>query len=138
MVETFLVCSKCGRSEEYDQAIKAGWLNHQMKDAPEGYLVIRCPKHITSHALRQAGLPQQVSSKRVENNIEGGLYFDDGNTIFAASERLDVDGCADGYSISYHRGEMPAWRIEPYATLRTLIAAMRQIRSDLRKWKLCK
>ena len=135
---TLLVCNRCGRSEEFSQAIANGWLNYQMKNAPESYLVIRCPDHITGHALRLAGLPQQVLSKRVAQNIERGLYFDDGNTIFAASERLEVDGCADGYGISYHYGERPAYHIEPYTTLRTLIQAMRKIEKDLRKWRLCK
>jgi hypothetical protein len=56
---TVAVCGKCGKSSEYGKAQKEGWLIAQRTDKPEGYLIIRCPEHITDHARRQAGLKQQ-------------------------------------------------------------------------------
>jgi hypothetical protein len=58
-MEGLIVCSKCGRTEKYDQAAKDGWLIAQRKDQPEGYLIIRCPEHTTDHARKLAGLRQE-------------------------------------------------------------------------------
>ena len=56
MTETFVVCSKCGKTAEYGQAQRTGWLIEQRINAPQGHLIIRCPDHITEYARRQAGL----------------------------------------------------------------------------------
>ncbi len=62
MDKTLLVCSKCGRTAEVTGPNHpAGWLVHQRKNQPAGYLIIRCPEHVTGHALKVAGLPQDVS-----------------------------------------------------------------------------
>jgi hypothetical protein len=58
-METLIVCGKCGKPEEYSKAQGGGWLIAQRVDKPEGYLIIRCPEHITDHARRQAGIKQQ-------------------------------------------------------------------------------
>jgi len=58
MVETFVVCSKCGKTAEYGQAQYTGWLIQQQINAPQGHLIIRCPDCITTYARRQAGLPR--------------------------------------------------------------------------------
>jgi hypothetical protein len=56
---TIVICSKCGRPEEYAKAVIDGWLIAQRKGEPEGYLIIRCPEHTTDHARRLAGMKQQ-------------------------------------------------------------------------------
>lgn len=58
-MNTRAVCGKCGKSEEYYDALADGWLIAQRIDKPEGYYIIRCPEHITDHARRQAGLRQE-------------------------------------------------------------------------------
>jgi len=52
-MNTYLVCSKCGRREEYHHAKAGGWLiaGHKQK---KGVMVIRCPKCITDYAKRSA------------------------------------------------------------------------------------
>ena len=146
MSKAILVCSKCGRTEEFDAAIAFGWLHAQRKGAPEGYLVIRCSKHITAHALRLAGLPQQVTSKRVTDNLEFGLYADYGDG-YTASVWYDLGGAAQSvdelgdpdlgaYVIQYHKGEFPPFRTLRFHTIEALIQTMRNVQPDLRKWRL--
>ena len=65
---TNVVCGKCGKVEETDKA--AGWLIAQRVDKPEGYLIIRCPEHITDHARRQAGLRQEYYHQHKESQAE--------------------------------------------------------------------
>jgi len=55
---TFVVCSKCGKSAEYANAKATGWLIASREGKP-GYMIIRCPEHVTDHARRQAGMKQQ-------------------------------------------------------------------------------
>lgn len=134
---TNIVCGKCGKTVEYDQA--AGWLIHQRINQPEGHLIIRCPEHITGHALRLAGLPQQTASKRVLDNIDRGFwveygYPDDDYSASTHRER-DPDG-RDEFKISYHKGDMPAFNTENFSTIEALIMAMRKIEPDIRKWRL--
>ena len=65
MTITLLVCSKCGKTIEMSgPGSPPGWLVHQRKDALQGHLIIRCPDHVTGHALKQAGLPQDVERWR--------------------------------------------------------------------------
>lgn len=54
MITTYLVCSKCGRLEEYHKAKSDKWLiaSHKRKS---GLLIIRCPNCITDYAKRNAG-----------------------------------------------------------------------------------
>ena len=51
---TIVVCEKCKRVEEFHAAQSAGWLMAQRLDKPEGYLIIRCPEHVSSYARRKA------------------------------------------------------------------------------------
>ena len=59
MNKTYAVCSKCGKPKEWGEAKKEGWLIMQRESAPQGYLIIRCPEHITDHARKLAGLRQE-------------------------------------------------------------------------------
>ncbi len=91
MPETRIVCSKCGKSEEFGAALASGWLYHQRADAPEGYMVIRCPAHISEHARRLAGLPQKHRVRRVEDNIERGGLEDTIMQLIANRAALDLE-----------------------------------------------
>jgi len=138
MNETLVVCSKCGKTAEYDQARSNSWLIHQRVDAPEGHLVLRCPDHVTQYARRLAGLPQQARTKKVKQNIDAGLWTEYGADDYIASANwqppdYDQD---EYYYISYHHGQMPAFQTATFSTIEQLIAAMREIQPDLRKWKL--
>lgn len=135
MTDTILVCSKCGKTEEFYSAIKAGWLHAQRKNAPPGHLVIRCPDHVTGHALLLAGLPQQTTSKRIEDNIERGLWIEYGDGDYLASV-YEIENDLP-YVLSYHRGEMPAFKVETFRTAEALILAMRQVEPKISRWKLC-
>jgi len=55
MNTTYVVCSKCGKTEEYYKAKAGGWLIAQRINKPAGHLIIRCPEHITNYARRQTG-----------------------------------------------------------------------------------
>ena len=59
MNNTLIVCSKCGKPIEFGKAKLEGWLVAQRIKQPEGYLIIRCPEHITDHARKLAGLRQE-------------------------------------------------------------------------------
>lgn len=146
MTFTGLICSKCGRTEEYDKALKVGWLCHQIKGAPEGHLIIRCPEHVTGHALRLAGLPQQKVSKRISDNLDRGLWCEYGDG-YIASVWYDLGGAAQSideiddpewgaYILQCHKGENPPFRAVRFHNLEGLIGAMRNAEPDLRKWKL--
>ncbi len=130
--ETRIVCSKCGRTAEYGQAIADGWLYAQRIGAPEGHLIIRCPEHVSQHARRLAGLPQQNRSKRVQDNLDRGLWAEYGGEYIAA---VGEDGDGE-YNLSFHRAGMPAHKSQSFASLDALIAAMREVEPDLRKWRL--
>jgi DNA-directed RNA polymerase subunit RPC12/RpoP len=58
---TLYVCGKCGRTAD-DQHVRE-WLIARRVDTAEaqaeGWMVIRCPAHITEYARRIAGLPQR-------------------------------------------------------------------------------
>jgi hypothetical protein len=129
--ETRIVCSKCGRSEEFGAALTSGWLYHQRADAPEGYMVIRCPEHISEHARRLAGLPQQVRTKRVQDNLDRGLWAN-------AGTRVAVVSANDGEYMLSFRAEIALYNTsQSFVTIDELIAAMREVEPDLRRWHLC-
>lgn len=136
MTETILVCQKCRRTQERDTALKAGWLERQQKDAPAGHLVIRCPEHITPYALRIVDLPQQRTSKRVEDNLDRGLWAEYGSG-YSASVYESEDYDEDRYVISYHKDDMPPFNAEAFGTIEALILAMRKVEPKLSKWRLC-
>lgn len=58
---TLYVCGKCGRTAD-DRHVR-DWLVAKRVDTAEarveGWMVIRCPEHITAYARRIAGLPQK-------------------------------------------------------------------------------
>jgi hypothetical protein len=66
----FIVCSKCGRSVKIEKAKSEGWLIAQRIGQPEGYLIVRCPEHITDYARRIAGLPQEYYHQHKEKTKE--------------------------------------------------------------------
>ena len=133
MPETRIVCSKCGKSEEFGAALASGWLYHQRADAPEGYMVIRCPAHISEHARRLAGLPQKHRTRRVQDNLDRGLWAEYGSGEYIASAGENGHG---EYVLAFHRAGMPAHKSQSFASLDALIAAMREVEPDLRKWRL--
>jgi len=56
-VPTVYVCSKCGRTVQYEPNWTRGWLIGTHKNAAKafnGEMVIRCPAHITNYAIRNA------------------------------------------------------------------------------------
>lgn len=98
-------------------------------------MVIRCPEHISEHARRLAGLPQQNRTRRVEDNIERGLWAEYGGGGCIATAGEDGDG---RYVLAYHLTDARRHGVEPqmFASLDELIAAMREVEPDLRKWRL--
>jgi hypothetical protein len=136
MTTTMLVCSKCGLTAEYHAALQAGWLCAELQDAPPGHLIIRCPEHITGHAMRLAGLPQQRTSSRIEDNIGRGLWAEYGDGYVASAyESEDEDGKL-WYVLSYHKGQMPSFDAQAFETIQALTLAMRKIQPDVRRWRL--
>ena len=134
---TLVVCSKCGRYAEYHEALNAGWLIATRVGHP-GHMVIRCPDHVTAYARAQTGLPQQHRTKRVADNLERGLYAEYGGDHIAIASQVD-DGDGERYILSFHRGEKtPAFKHEIFNTIDQLIAAMRRVEPDLRKWRVVK
>jgi DNA-directed RNA polymerase subunit RPC12/RpoP len=133
-MDTMYVCGKCGRTTESGNT--AGWLIAQRKDQPEGHLIIRCPKHANEYSKRLAGLPQQNRTKRIAENIERGLYVPGPNADALASVGIDMTTPYGKYIISYFDHEGLPWKVSTIATLDELIAAMRQVEPDLRKWRL--
>ncbi len=133
---TLVICQRCGRYAEYHEALSTGWLIASRVGHP-GHMVIRCPQHITAYARAQAGLPQQRRTKRVVNHIERGLYAEYGGDHIAVAGQID-DGDGERYILSFHRGERPAFRTETFSTIDELIAAMRRVEPDLRRWRLVK
>jgi len=122
---------------ERTAALKAGWLEHQRVNAPAGHLIIRCPDHITAHALRLAGLPQKTTSRRVEENLDRGLYTEYGDGYIAAvHESEDENAGETHYVLQYHRDGFPAHDADAFETIPALIQSMRKVEPDLRKWKL--
>ena len=134
MTTTLAVCGKCGRTEEWHKAKAAGWLIASLPDT-DGHMLIRCPDHVTGHALRTAGLPQQRISKRIRDNIDRGLWSNYGSGYMAAIGENDPED-GGGYYISYHKSAMPAFNVETVGTLEALILKMREVEPDLRKWHL--
>jgi hypothetical protein len=128
---TNVICSKCGCSEEYGAARQAGWLIAQRDGQPEGHLIIRCPEHVSQHARRLAGLPQQDRTAKVAENLERGLYVEVGEQVVAAHS--DDEG---GYWLQFHEAGFRPHASQEYPTLPALIDAMRAIEPDLRRWRL--
>jgi len=135
---TSIVCNKCGRTAAVTGPnYPSGWLVHQRKNAPKGHLVIRCPDHITGHSKRLADLPQNSTSKRITDNLDRGLWCNyAGHYIASAAESQDFETGETAYWLSYHAGKMPAFKSECFGAITDLIAAMRNVEPDLRKWRL--
>ena len=132
MVNTYLVCDKCKRTEEYEIAFKSGWLKEQRVGAQNGHLVIRCTDCITGYALRLAGFPSRRTSKKVTDNINTGLLIDywPGHRAFAFTH----DEPEMGYYLTFHRGDNPPFKSLTIKTIEELILAMRYVEPDLRRW----
>jgi DNA-directed RNA polymerase subunit RPC12/RpoP len=134
-MNTLYVCSKCGRTEELSKTRDSGWLIHQRIDAPQGHLIIRCPEHITGHALRLAGLPQQTDSKRIAQNLERGFYVEYGSGYTAVASEVWTDMGVQ-YNLTFHKDALPAFDGFTVETVPALLVEMRKIQPDLRKWRL--
>lgn len=66
--------------------------------------------------------------------LNSGVVFEAqdsiGNDVFVKDS-----GFGEGYSISWHKGEMPAHAVEYYHTIEEVAAEMKKITGDLRTWK---
>jgi len=72
-------------------------------------------------------------SKKVKDNLDAGLwvsYCDD----YVAAVYQDTD--SGQFVITYHKEAMPAFNSESFNSFEELITAMREIESDLRKWRI--
>jgi hypothetical protein len=129
---TNVICSKCGKVAEHDQAKREGWLISRRAGAPEGYLVIRCPEHVTEHARRQAGLSQRIHTGKIARRIGAGLEVE-----YRQGYKAIAGETEDGYCISYFETSelMPAFKTEHFTTIEALAAQMATL-SDLRKWRV--
>lgn len=59
MNSNYIKCATCARSEIIDVAGDEGWLMRQRVGKAQGWLIIRCPEHITDYSLRQAGISRE-------------------------------------------------------------------------------
>jgi hypothetical protein len=134
-------CHKCGAPAPDDAANRSGWLIAQRKNAPEGYLIVRCPDHITKHALMLAGLPQQDSRERIMKLIERGLEYEvePGKRVSAI-----VKPCANGDTahVLYQWEDIPG-KVGPvskdyFDSFDELLTAMREVQPDMRRWSTIK
>ena len=74
-------------------------------------------------------------SKRVENNLEFGLWADRNGYI--ATARRDIALHEDGeYLLTFCVGGNDAFDVKQSKTLAELETAMRKVQPDLRKWRL--
>ena len=84
-------------------------------------------------------MPSQQVSKKVADNVEPGLWVDYGGWAdkyrACATAHIDPDTGSLYYCVALYQGEMPVFREDRYPSLATLIARMRQIQPDLRKWR---
>lgn len=77
-----------------------------------------------------------MASKKLQNNIDSGLwaYYGHPNDDYIASVYpLEND---IGFTIAFHKGEMPEFAGESFETLDELEARMRELEPDMRKWKV--
>ncbi len=87
-------------------------------------------------------LSKKLTNKRVARNIEFGLYWNFGKHYVAVAKEVDADADSEhcfAYTLSFSDEEMPevpAFHIIKVDTLPELIAEMRKIEPDLRKWRL--
>jgi hypothetical protein len=126
-------CHKCGQPAPDDAANRSAWLIAQRKGAPDGYMIVRCPDHITKHALMLAGLPQQDSRERIQNLLDRGVEYEvePGHYIRAGkSERV--------YYTQKRFANGPVMNFVYYYTIDQLLTAMRTIQPDMRRWKIAK
>ena len=70
-----------------------------------------------------------MATKKIEDNIDGGLSIDDGD------EWVVVDKHGGGYCITHYWME-PQSSLEHFDTLDELEEAMRELEPDLRKWRI--
>ena len=78
-----------------------------------------------------------MASKKILSNLDGGLWCDYGHPAdgYTASAYLLREVGGDGYVLSFHKGEMPAFAWQTFSTAEELETAMRAVQPDLRKWK---
>lgn len=126
-------CHKCGRPTPDDEASRSEWLIAQRKGAPDGYMVVRCPDHITKHALMLAGLPQQDSRERILNLLPRGLETET-ETRYARAFSVGTRYMMSTYRPDhvYHLSS------KTFDTTDELLTAMRTIQPDMRRWSIIK
>jgi hypothetical protein len=127
-------CHKCGAPAPDDAANRSAWLIAQRKGAPDGYMIVRCPDHITKHALMLAGLPQQDSRERIMKLLPRGLWTE------AEPGKPASVAVAQGVYIMRQWKDDKMWptSTETFATLDELLREMRKIQPDMRRWSTIK
>jgi hypothetical protein len=128
-------CHKCGAPAPDDAANRSGWLIAQRKNAPEGYLIVRCPDHITKHALMLAGLPQQDSRERIKKLIERGLEYQDGPDYSVSVWKSERDNM---YHVEYNYPDSNPMPHLKFDSFEELLREMRKIQPDMRRWSTIK
>ncbi|RMG91164.1 MAG: hypothetical protein D6706_18470 [Chloroflexi bacterium] len=77
-------------------------------------------------------------SQKLAKNVDRGLWVEYGapedSYSAAVCEVQDVDGVT--YVISFHKGDMPAFKSESYDSLEALEKRMREIEPDMCKWRV--
>jgi hypothetical protein len=78
-------------------------------------------------------------SKKVRDWIVDGMIVEYSRGFFAIAQYIENGRDERGainprYEITFHKGRVPYFNIERYATIEELVVAMREI-ADLRKWR---
>ena len=77
-------------------------------------------------------------SRKVEINIDSGLWVPYGHPTdgysASVSRIMDDETGKDIYTINYYQHAMPALNSQAFDTLPALIARMREVEPDLRRW----
>jgi len=99
-MNTMVVCSKCGAASEYHTARDAGWLISPRKDKA-GWMVIRCPRHVTRYARRLAGLRNASKQKK-----EDEMKFDVFCREFPEARLREVYNLVEAAMLAAYHGEV--------------------------------
>lgn len=91
---TLYVCNRCGRTSD-EQHVR-DWLIAPRVDSAEarveGWMVIRCPQHITEYARRIAGLPQRPRLRPDYAQYVHEYTNDQGRTRYAVARWDEARG----------------------------------------------
>jgi hypothetical protein len=95
-------------------------------------MIVRCPDHITKHALMLAGLPQQDSRERIMKLLPRGLEYE----IETGKQAMAYRASEKGYILTIAK-EGVRWPTV-YHTIDELLTAMREVQPDMRRWSTIK